>query len=146
VPPRPANVRFYFDEDVLGLAKVVAALRSEITYPGHPGDVVNKRVRPACVIASGVKDPLWIPVVANEGWLIVTRDSAIQRRRAEVAAVRNNGARMVALAGADAGGKWEQLEVLMINWRRIQTWAGEPGPFIYSVTRAGTPRRIPLDE
>jgi len=143
---RPANVRFYFDEDVLGVAKVVAALRPEITYPGDPGAVVNKRERPRCLITSGVTDPHWIPVVAAQGWLIVTRDSAIQRRRAEIAAVRENDARMVALAGADAGGKWEQLEVLMINWRRIQAWAEEPGPFIYSVTRTGSPRRIPLDQ
>ena len=26
-------VRFYFDADVLGLAKVVAKLRSDVTYP-----------------------------------------------------------------------------------------------------------------
>jgi hypothetical protein len=31
---RPATVRFYFDADVLGVAKVVAALRSDVTYPG----------------------------------------------------------------------------------------------------------------
>ena len=94
-------------------------------------------MRPPCVLSyTGAKDPHWIPIVAEQGWLIVTRDSAIQRRRAEVAAVRENGARMVALAGADAIGKWDQLEVLMVNWRRIQAWADQPGPFIYSVTRS----------
>ena len=146
MPPRPAHVRFYFDEDVLGLAKVVAALRPEITYPGDPGAELHKRLRPPCLLSyTGAKDPHWIPIVAEQGWLIVTRDSAIQRRRAEVAAVRENGARMVALAGADAIGKWDQLEVLMINWRRIQAWADQPGPFIYSVTRTGSPRQIPLN-
>jgi hypothetical protein len=30
---RPARVRFYFDADVLGLAKVIAALRPDVTYP-----------------------------------------------------------------------------------------------------------------
>jgi hypothetical protein len=34
---RPATVRFYFDADVLGVAKVVAALRSDVTYPGDRG-------------------------------------------------------------------------------------------------------------
>lgn len=144
MPPRPADVRFYFDEDVLGLAKVVGALRPEVTYPGDPGAVIFRRERPPCPIPSGAKDPQWIPFVAQQGWLIVTRDSNIQRRRAEVAAVRDNGARMVAIAGPDARGTWEQLEVLMINWRRIQSWADEPGPFIYSVTRTGTPRLADL--
>jgi hypothetical protein len=30
-------VRFYFDADVLGLAKVMVQLRSDVTYPGDPG-------------------------------------------------------------------------------------------------------------
>jgi hypothetical protein len=144
VPPRPADVRFYFDEDVLGLAKVVGALRPEVTYPGDPGAVIFRRDRPPCPIPAGAKDPQWIPFVAQKRWLIVTRDSNIQRRRAEVAAVRDNGARMVAIAGSDARGTWEQLEVLVVNWRRIQSWADEPGPFIYSVTRTGTPRLVDL--
>lgn len=144
MPPRPAHVRLYFDEDVLGLAKLVARLRPEVTYPGDPGAVIHNRERPACVIAAGAKDPQWIPAVARHDWLIVTRDSAIQRRRAEIAAVRDNSARMVAIAGDDARGTWEQLEVLMINWRRIQRWLDEPGPFIYSVTRTGVPRSISL--
>lgn len=33
---RPAEVRFYFDADVLGLAKVVARLRNDATYPAIP--------------------------------------------------------------------------------------------------------------
>jgi hypothetical protein len=144
VPPRPADVRFYFDEDVLGLAKVVGALRPEVTYPGDPGAVIFRRERPPCLIPAGAKDPQWIPLVAQQRWLIITRDSNIQRRRAEIAAVRDNGARMVAIAGPDARGTWEQLEVLMVNWRRIQSWADEPGPFIYSVTRTGTPRLVDL--
>jgi hypothetical protein len=31
---RPATVRFYFDADVLGLAKVIVSLRSDATYAG----------------------------------------------------------------------------------------------------------------
>lgn len=55
-----------------------------------------------------------------------------------------NGARMVAIAGAHARGMWEQLEVLIVNWRRIRDWADESGPFICSLTRTGTPRSVPL--
>jgi hypothetical protein len=47
---RPAEVRFYFDADVIGVAKVIAALRSDVTYPGDVGATIHKRIRAACPI------------------------------------------------------------------------------------------------
>jgi len=142
---KPADVRFYFDADVLGLAKVIAGLRSDVTFPGDPGGVVHRRRRPPCPIADpAARDTQWIPVVAEAGWLIVTRDSRIQHRRAEIAAVRDAGAKMVALGGQDAHGTWHQLEVLLTQWRAIETVADDAGPFIYNALRSGL-RRIALD-
>jgi hypothetical protein len=68
-------------------------------------------------------------------WLIITRDSRIQEHRAEVEAVKRHGARMVALSGRDARSRWDQLEVLMCQWRRIEALAEQPGPFIQRATR-----------
>jgi hypothetical protein len=51
-PAKPATVRFYFDADVLGLAKTVVKVRSDVTYPGDTGDRVHKRERPPCPITS----------------------------------------------------------------------------------------------
>jgi hypothetical protein len=73
--------------------------------------------------------------VTAEGLLIITRDAKNQRRVAEVKAVLDHGAAMVALASADAGTLWGQLEVLMTQWRSIEGLAGLPGPFIYRVNR-----------
>ena len=76
---KAADVRFYIDADLLGLARVLASLRHDLTFPGDPGALVHKRSRPACPIASpGVKDTRWIPEVAARGWLIITRDRHIQ--------------------------------------------------------------------
>lgn len=87
---RPATVRFYFDADVLGVAKVVAALRYDVTYPGDPGATIHKRTRPSCPVTTpAVKDEVWIPEVAQRGWLIITRDRHIQDHPAEIAAVRD---------------------------------------------------------
>ncbi len=47
---------------------------------------------------------------------MITRDSNIQGRVAEVNAVVDNGGRMVALANQDAVTVWAQLEVLMTQW------------------------------
>ena len=103
---RPAEVRFYIDADILGLGKLLAALRNDVTYPGDPGADVHRRRRPACpIVKAETPDDIWIPVVAARDWLIITRDSGIQHHRAEVAAVRDNGARLVALSGRRARGR-----------------------------------------
>ena len=132
----PAKVRFYVDADVLGLAKLLVRVRNDVTYPGDPGGVLYKRERAACPITSpAVLDPDWIPEVTSQGWLIITRDANIAVNRAEIAAVRDNKARMVTLASREAKGTWEQLEVFMTQWRQIEALLGLPGPFIYSATR-----------
>jgi hypothetical protein len=60
--PRAAQVRFYVDADVLGLGKLLAGLRNDLTYPGDPGAVIHKRQRPPCPIANpDVLDTDWIP-------------------------------------------------------------------------------------
>jgi hypothetical protein len=135
-PGKPATVRFYFDADVLGLAKIFVQVRPDVTYPGDLGGTLHRRTRPACPITStAVKDDVWIPQVASMGWLIITRDSRIASNRAEIAAVRDSGARMVTLSGPETVGTWAQLEVVCNQWRAIERRSQEPGPFIYSATR-----------
>lgn len=141
---RPAEVRFYIDADVLGLAKVLAGLRIDVTYPGDPGIQIRKRVRPACPVTSPrAKDTEWLPVVAKHGWLIITRDRRIQDHKAEIGEVRQHGARMVVLSGPDARATFEQLEIVMCQWRRIETLLTVPGPLLYTATRTSL-ERVPL--
>jgi len=143
--PRAAQVRIYVDADVLGLGKILASLRSDVTYPGDPGAVIHKRERAPCPITSpDVLDTDWIPQVAARGWLIITRDSMISQNRNEITAVREINAKMAALNQRDAQTKWGQLEVFMTQWRRIEALIPEPGPFIWRTSRtAMTP--IALD-
>lgn len=44
---------------------------------------------------------------------------------------------MVALSAADAVSVWNQLEVVMANWRRFEDLAAKAGPFIWRATRSG---------
>ncbi|WP_165036822.1 hypothetical protein [Candidatus Protofrankia californiensis] len=42
---------------------------------------------------------------------------------------------MVALSGKDAGNTFNQLEILMCQWRAIEILPNATGPFIYTATR-----------
>jgi hypothetical protein len=65
---RAAQVRIYVDADLLGLGKILAGLRNDVTHPGDPGSVIHKRQRAACPITSpDVLDTHWIPQVAAPG-------------------------------------------------------------------------------
>jgi hypothetical protein len=136
-------VRYYFDADTLGLARVVVRLRWDATYPGDPGGTVKRHARPACPIATtDVDDTVWIPIVASEGWAIITRDANIERRPAELAAVADNGAKVFAISSKEKLDVWRQLEILMCNWRSIDGLADTVGPFIYRVTRRAMSRLL----
>jgi hypothetical protein len=145
-PAKPAHVQYYFDADVLGLAKLIVEIRRDATYPGDPGGPVKGgRVRRPCTVTNrAAPDEEWIPETAKQNWLIITRDSKIQEHRAEIEAVRVSAARMIALAGPDAVNTFDQLEVLMCNWRAIIQKTEEPGPFIYTATRTGKLKPVPL--
>lgn len=133
---KAAEVRFYFDADILGLGKLISALRPDCTYPGDSGATIHKRRRPPCSVTSpATPDTVWIPQVTAERLLIITRDTKIQRRVAEVQAVLEHGAAMVALTSKDATTRWLQLEVFMTQWRRIEQLHRLPGPFIYRASR-----------
>ena len=133
---KSAEVRFYLDADILGLAAILGPLRNDITFPGDPGAVIHRRIRPPCPITTtATPDTEWLPVVAERNWLVITRDHNIRENIAERRAVREHGVKMVALAGADAGTKWKQLQLVMQRWDRIEDLFSEPGPFIYLASR-----------
>lgn len=141
---RPAEVHFYFDADIRGLGKLLSGLRSDVTYPGDPGGEIHRRVREPCVVADlATPDDVWVPRVTERRWLIVTRDRHIRVRPRELAAVRDYGARVVALTAADATNTFNQLEVVMCRWRDLLRCLDREGPFIYTATRS-TFEPVPL--
>ena len=133
---KAATVRYYVDADLLGLAKILVSVRSDVTYPGDPGGTLFRRTRPPCCITSpAVLDRDWLPRVAAENWLIISRDRHIQGHTAEIAAVREHGARLITLSSDQATNKFAQLEIVMCRWRDIERCLDQDGPFIYRATR-----------
>jgi hypothetical protein len=66
---------------------------------------------------------------------VTTRAAQVRFYVDEINAVRENGAKMVALNQKDARTKWGQLEVFTTRWRDIEPLTAEPGPFIWRASR-----------
>ena len=124
---------------------MLAATRVDVTYPTFAGEVRFRREMPPCPITStDTDDQDWIPVVARENWTIITRDTAIQRRTAEKAAVSQHGAKMFAIAAPGNLHTWDLLRITVRHWDAIEASCDEEGPFIYRLTM--TKREpVPLD-
>jgi hypothetical protein len=129
-------IRFYVDADLLGVAKILADVRSDVTYPGDPGGRGSDGFeRPPCPIQPGDKDVDWIPEVARAGWVIISRDRHIQHRPAERSALVEASARMFRLDARHGLNKWQQLEIIVMQWRRFEEMVLLPGPWLYMATR-----------
>lgn len=136
-------VRFFVDADLLGLAKILVEVRSDITYPGDPGGRGPDGFdRPPCPIQSGDRDVDWLPQVAGADWIIISRDRHIQHRPAERVALMDASARMFRLDARHGLNKWQQLEIIVTQWRRLEEMARVPGPWLYTVTRTTLRKEI----
>ena len=138
-PPKPALTAFYLDADILGLAKLLVQVRNDVTYPGDPGGLNrNRRLRPPCLISTPeTHDDDWIPVIAELGWIVITKDSAIGTTARLRALVDFHHARLVAIASRSKMRTWDQLVVVAAVWRKIEALQDVPGPWMYRATRSG---------
>jgi PIN like domain len=136
-------IRFYLDADLLGVAKILTEVRSDVTYAGDPGGRGPDGFdRPPCSVRPGDRDVDWIPQVAQAGWVIISRDRHIQHRPAERAALIETRARMFRLDARRGLNKWEQLEIIVSQWRRFEELAEAPGPWLYMATRTALRKEI----
>lgn len=109
------DIRYYVDEDTIGLAKILAPLRHDLTFAGDPGG----RGRPPSPVAAGTKDPAWLPVIGALGWLVVTRDRGLREKPAELAAIVQHGVKVATITSREK-------------------FAGLTGPFVYEITRTSS--------
>jgi hypothetical protein len=96
-----------------------------------------------CRINVGDKDADWLPYVGRKDWATIMRDQHIDTRSGERKAFMENNVRAFVLTGSGEFYMWDMVKLLMHRWDRIikQVSSGEPGPYLYSVTRT-TFRRL----
>lgn len=77
-------------------------------------------------------DERWIALAGRNAWVVLTKDDAIRRRPAELAAVEEHAVKMFCLTNARLRGP-EQCERFMTNIKRIVQRSRKAGPWICGV-------------
>lgn len=128
------TTRFYIDADLLALGKALVSARYDVTYPGDPGD--SRRQRPPCIVTDpSLPDPEWIPTVAAEGLVVLSRDRRIGRSPAEIDAVRREGLRVVFIDARRDPTTWGELGVVVHQWNSIAGLHEKDGPLLTIATK-----------
>lgn len=138
------RAEWFLDEDVLGLAALLARAKLPVTWPGDDGRRDDARLiqAPSPIARRGMPDEEWIPVVAKAGLAIVTRDRQIIHRTVRVNAVLASRARLFAITSSTPLDLWAEVRIVAAQWDELERRRGEPGPFVDSVTVSGV-RRLP---
>lgn len=108
---RDRSIRWYADESVLGLGKLLSRHREDVAFPGHPA---------IPEIVPGALDTDWMPVVARRDWVVFHRDRRIRTRPAELELFLSEGLRAVWFAGRKDLTPTQQLELLLRHWSRLE--------------------------
>ena len=128
MPATTQPPRWFFDENSLGVAKALAYVRGDVTWPGAPDGLVPK----------GATDTQWLPIVGRAGLVVLTRDKRIRNRPLERVALLGHNVRACFLTSGGRLDLFDQLQLWLRYWPEIERLvADEPGPWLASVTRNG---------
>jgi PIN like domain len=127
MPPDRKNLRFYFDESLLGVGKALAMARRDTIHVGHPLIETD--------FPLGALDTDWLPKVAARDWITFLRDRRIRTKPAELLAFRDHRVRAFWVAGKKDLSVWSTLVRLVNRWpdiERIVAGRG-PGPWFMAI-------------
>lgn len=133
--PRPRlleEIRFYVDEDILGVGKAMMWLRH---------DVVTCGIEPVAEeFPRRIDDIDWIQRAAAHGWVSITKNRKIRTNPFEARIATEAKARIVNFAGGGGNkGSWHMMTVLTRRWQAIenQIAAHPDGPWWLNISRPG---------
>ena len=126
----PSPLRFFVDESLLGLGKILARARRDVAHPGH-------RLVPE--IPEGTLDPDWMPRVAARDLAVIIRDKKIRTKDAELLRFREEGLRVFWIADKRDLNNWGYLVRVVRWWDAIEETVATkgPGPWGIAITSSG---------
>ena len=110
---------WFVDETSLGLAKMLAIARDDVLHPGH---------HDLPLVPTGTLDPVWMPIVAGMGLVVISRDKRIRTKPAELATFTSAGLRVFWIAGKRDLNNWETLKLIVKWWDRMEQIVRDRGP------------------
>jgi hypothetical protein len=114
MPPTPslADIRYIVDEDSRGFGMWLSRLRKDMTCVGsEPVDEL---------LPLGTPDPTWIPLVAERGWIAITKNSKIRTQPREAKLAVEHGLRIACLMEPVKGAnRWDFAQMVMRHWDAI---------------------------
>jgi len=90
-----------------------------------------------------IADVDWLAMAGREGWVVLMKDDRIRYRPVERAAVIDHRVRAFCLTSGNLRAR-DMAALYLAVLDRLAAACTEPGPFLFTVSRAGL-RRIDLD-
>lgn len=125
-----AIARFFVDENLLALGKLIAISRREVVYPGHPS---------LPEVPLGSRDEDWLAVVGRRDLVVITRDKKLRSRPVERQRLVATGVRTFVLTRAGDITTRAMHDLLESHWAPMEAYvATHPkGPWLAAITKAG---------
>jgi hypothetical protein len=124
---------FYLDESIYSH---VLAQRIRVAGPGVR--------RAGEAIRLGAPDEEWLAACGANGWIVLTRDQHIRRRRLELASLTASGVAAFAFTGGQATALQTAEAVEQLLQKMVNISVSEPRPFLYTFGLAARLIRVRL--
>ena len=90
------------------------------------------------VFQKGTPDEDWLPYVADNDYVLFTRDNRILRRPQQLAIIKERKIGAFFLMGKNMD-RWNYIRQIVLAWHKITAVAmKDPPPYAYKVNRYGT--------
>jgi len=122
--------RWFVDENLVKVGRALSQVRVDVVFPG------SERLPQ---VPRGCDDEVWLPIVGQAGWAVITRDRRIRSRPVERLRFEQHGVRSFCITGTQEMNDWEKLSLLVRQWAAMasQYDALGGGPWMCSVTSHG---------
>lgn len=129
--------RWFVDENLIKIGRALEQVRRDVVYPG------SSRLTE---IPRKTLDDLWMPIVGDRGYAVVTRDRRIRSRPVERMRFEEHRIRAFCLTSTADSSDWDKLSLIVRQWPAMESQYAQlgPGPWMCSVTTAGVSLLPPL--
>jgi hypothetical protein len=124
---KPPDGTIFFIDRSLGIEPI----RSELVKIGLVVEIHDRH------FARDEEDRVWLRIVGERGWVVLTKDQRLRYRPLEIAALRASKARVFVLTAGNLRGI-EIVEVFLTALPRLcKVLHSRPGPFIGRISQSG---------